>query len=53
VAFRIEQMNKQLGSALLVSEAVRQAVPGVEFTATPLSLAIRGRQQPVQVYRLA
>jgi len=53
VAFRIEQLNKKLGSQLLVSEDVRQAIPHVDFAETPLSLPIRGRQQNVQVYRLA
>jgi len=53
VTFRIEQLNKQLGSTLLVSEAVCQAIPGAGFTETPQLLSIRGRQEPVQIYCLS
>jgi adenylate cyclase len=53
VTFRIEQLNKQLGSTLLVSEAVCQAIPDAQFSETPQLLPIRGRQEPVQIYCLS
>ena len=53
VAFRIERLNKQLGSTLLVSDAVHQAIPDMHFAEIPSSISIRGRQEPVQIYRLS
>jgi len=51
VAFRIEQLNKELGSTLLISEPVRQVV-GIDAERVP-SIPIRGRREPVELFRLA
>jgi len=53
VAFRIEQLNKELGSKLLISEQVQQATGAAAPTELPASLQVRGRQTAVQVYKLA
>jgi adenylate cyclase len=53
LASRIEGLNKQFGSQLLISDAVRQAI-GQDIDATPLGdVPIRGYEQPVRVWRLA
>ena len=51
VAFRIEQLNKELGSTLLISEPVRQVV-GIDAERVP-PIPIRGRREPVELFRLA
>jgi adenylate cyclase len=51
VAFRIEQLNKELGSSLLISESVQQAL-SEPATASCESIQVRGRQDPVRVFRL-
>lgn len=51
VAFRIEALNKELGSTLLLSEPVRQAT-GLTDVETIAPMPIRGRREPVQLYRL-
>ena len=51
VAFRIEALNKELGSTLLISEPVRQAA-GVDDAETIVPMPIRGRREPVQLYRV-
>ena len=53
VAFRIEQLNKEFGSKLLISEQVQQATRAAAPTEAPASLQVRGRQTAVQVYKLA
>jgi adenylate cyclase len=53
VAFRIEQLNKEFGSTLLISESVQQATRAAASTEVPASLQVRGRQTAVQVYKLA
>lgn len=53
LASRIEGLNKQFGSQLLISDAVRQAI-GQDVDASPLGdVPIRGYEQPVRVWRLA
>jgi adenylate cyclase len=53
LASRIEGLNKQFGSQLLISDAVRQAI-GQDVDAIPLGdVPIRGYEQPVRVWRLA
>ena len=53
LASRIEGLNKEFGSQLLISEAVQQAI-GQDADATPLGeVPIRGYEQPVRVWRLA
>jgi class 3 adenylate cyclase len=51
VAFRIEAMNKDLGSTVLISEPVRQAAE-VEDVETIAPMPIRGCREPVQLYRV-
>lgn len=52
VAFRIEALNKEFGSRLLVSEPVLE---GTSIAATDRlhGIAIRGRRDPVELFRLA
>jgi adenylate cyclase len=53
VASRIEQLNKQFGSQLLISEAVWQEVSD-KFNATPMgAVQVKGREAPIQVYQVA
>ncbi len=55
LASRVEQLNKQFGSQLLVSEVVWQAVnQDVKKAGTPLGpVQVKGHEAPVQVYQLA
>src|SRR5262245_61021871 len=51
VAFRIEALNKELGSTLLISEPVRHQAA---IDAEPMApIALRGRHEPVVVFRVA
>jgi adenylate cyclase len=52
VAFRIEKLNKELDSALLISESAHQTLAETRADA-PTAITIRGRQEPVRVYKLA
>jgi adenylate cyclase len=53
VAFRIEALNKEFGSKLLISERVRQEA-GLDGAGERLPpIAIRGRSDPVELFRLA
>ena len=53
LASRIEGLNKEFGSQLLISDTVRQAI-GQGVDAVPLGdVPIRGYEQPVRVWRLA
>jgi adenylate cyclase len=50
VAFRVEALNKQLGSTLLVSEPVRDQA-GID--ALPMApITLRGRREAVKIYRV-
>jgi adenylate cyclase len=51
VAFRIEALNKELGSTLLISEPVKQAVE-IEDAQPIAPMPIRGRREPVQLYKV-
>jgi adenylate cyclase len=52
-ASRIEGLNKEFGSQLLISDAVRQAI-GEDAEAVLLGdVPVRGYEQPVRVWRLA
>jgi len=53
VASRVEALNKQFGSQLLVTEQVREAsgMPDEAWIAKP-PLTVRGRDEPVQIYQL-
>jgi len=53
-ASRIETLNKEFGSQLLVSEAVRQAVGERMGAAVALGdVPIRGYEEPIPIWRLA
>ena len=54
LASRIEQLNKQLGSELLVSEAVAECLPDTKDGSMEIGdVHVKGRGEPVRVYRLA
>jgi adenylate cyclase len=52
VAFRIEQLNKELNSSFLVSESVQETVGKLDGVESSVSLPIRGRNAPVRIYKL-
>jgi adenylate cyclase len=52
VAFRIEQLNKELNSSFLVSESVQETVGELEGVESSVSLPICGRTAPVRIYKL-
>jgi adenylate cyclase len=52
VAFRIEQLNKELNSSFLVSESVQETVGELEGVESSASVPIRGRNATVRVYKL-
>ncbi len=52
VAFRIEQLNKELNSSFLVSESVQETAGELEGVESSVSLPIRGRNAPVRIYKL-
>jgi adenylate cyclase len=51
VAFRIEKLNKELHSSLLISESVQQSLAETPPVA-PASIHVRGRQDPVRIFKL-
>ncbi len=54
LASRLESLNKEVGSQLVVSEAVREAAGDAVGQALPLgALPVRGYAEPVTVWRLA
>ncbi|HKY45001.1 MAG TPA: adenylate/guanylate cyclase domain-containing protein [Pyrinomonadaceae bacterium] len=54
LAARIEKLNKDFDSQLLISEMVWQAVSGDDNRAVPMGqVQVRGREQAIQVYQLA
>jgi adenylate cyclase len=53
LAARLESLNKELGSQLLVSSAVRDAVPEMNGAAPIGPVTLRGYVEPVTVWRLA
>jgi adenylate cyclase len=53
LASRIEGLNKELGSQLLISNAVHQAIGNVEGAVSLGEVPVRGYQQPIRVWRLA
>jgi len=51
---RLEQLNKEVGSQLLVSDDVAATLGEARGTATPLGeFAIKGYERPVRVWRLS
>jgi adenylate cyclase len=52
VAFRIEQLNKELNSSFLVSESVQESTGNLEGAESSASLPIRGRNASVRIYKL-
>lgn len=54
LASRIEQLNKQFGTRLLISETVRDSVGEREAGASLIGrVQVKGREAPVLVYRVA
>jgi len=54
LASRLESLNKEVGSQLIVSDAVREAARDAIGEALPLGpIAVRGYSEPVTVWRLA
>jgi adenylate cyclase len=54
LASRLESLNKEVGSELLVSDAVREAAGDAIGEAVPLGpVSVRGYAEPVTVWRLA
>lgn len=53
LASRIEGLNKEFGSQLLVSDAVHQDIGGVADAVSLGDVPVRGYEQPVRVWRLA
>ena len=51
VAFRIEALNKEFGSTLLISEPVRYHA-GIEAEPMP-PMMLRGRREPMELFRVA
>ena len=53
VASRIEQLNKQFGSQLLISETVWQAVSDKFGDAIPIgAVQVKGREAPIQLWQV-
>jgi adenylate cyclase len=53
LASRVEQLNKQFGSRLLVSDAVVEQLDGHRAIVTPHGeVRVRGHEQPIRVYQL-
>ncbi len=53
VASRIEQLNKEFGSQLLISEPVWQAVSDKFGDATPIgAVQVKGREAPIQLWQV-
>ncbi len=52
VAFRIEALNKNFGSKLLISEAVATATGSEGFESLP-PIQVKGRVEPVALFRVA
>jgi len=54
LAARIEQLNKDYGSQLLVSaEVLREAGDGAEGAQSLGLVQVKGREEPIEIYRLA
>lgn len=51
VAFRIEALNKQFGSTLLISDLVRHHA-GIDAEPMP-AVMLRGHREPVELFRVA
>ena len=53
VASRIEQLNKEFGSQLLISETVWQAVSDKFDGATSIgAVQVKGREAPIQLWQV-
>ena len=53
LASRIETLNKEFGSQLLISDAVHQDIGDVAGATSLGDVPIRGYEQPVRIWRLA
>jgi adenylate cyclase len=52
LASRIEQLNEQFGSQLLVSAAVREAIIDGREASSLGPIHVKGKVAPVQIYQL-
>lgn len=54
LASRIEQLNKQFGSQILISDAVWQQARAADDRGIPMGQVwVKGRQEPIQIYQMA
>jgi adenylate cyclase len=53
LASRIEGLNKEFGSQLLISDVVHQDIGDVAGAASLGDVSVRGYEQPVRIWRLA
>jgi adenylate cyclase len=54
LAARLESLNKEVGSQLIVSAAIHDAAPRETSDATPIGpVALRGYVAPITAWRLA
>src|SRR5262249_16466019 len=54
LASRIEQLNKQFGSQLLISDMVRRALSDEPGGVIPMGqVQVKGREEPIQIYQVA
>lgn len=54
LASRVEQLNKEFGSQVLASREVLEAAGGIPPEAVPLGpVKVKGREQPIEIFRLA
>ena len=50
IAARLEPLNKEFGSEILISEAVKDALPATITTIHVGDVAIRGREEGIRAY---
>ena len=54
LASRIEKLNKEFGSQLLISDMVRQTLQSEFDKVTPMGqVHVRGREEAIQIYQVA
>jgi adenylate cyclase len=54
LASRIESLNKQFNSQLLVSDTVKEALGDTSIETVSLGkVAVKGRAEPVEIFKLA
>jgi adenylate cyclase len=53
LASRVEALNKEFGSQLLISDTVYQEIGDVAGASSLGDVPVRGYEQPVRIWRLA